>query len=766
MLGAVVVQQREMVFQGLAPITGDAVRFFYPLLELMGNTLQSGVLPGWNPHQMAGAPLMGDPQSGWGAVVPMLAYTFLPLADATAVNLVSLTSVSAVGMLLFLRSTGVSVGGATLGSLSYALGTFPYKFQYNPTYIGMIVWLPWLLLGADLALRHRGRTMAAGWLLCGFGASQEIGSWFGQGSYYAFTATVAYVAFMTLIGPLASGLSVRRRLLDFALHSVALTASVAALSAWGLVPRVEFLLNSTLRNGYSATEEQFGSGATIGSLVNYLKPGGSYVGAAIVLLVIAAVLTRPNRMQGFYIAMTAGCFAASLRWLPSLAKDNPEARQFFSFVPGLTPLHLHKPEIITFLCLFFAAALAATTLDRVLVAKGRDRYLFLGSIVLALAVLLVLAGPDRAFSSGYSLYFVGLGAAAGLVFLAWRGWLPIGVATALLLLVTAAELVQSVAIDRNAQMGDANQYYRYWGENASVELVVNQPGDGRYFGFIPEAMNSSHVAYRGYPQQQVVRRLLTTGQGTRYGLRDIQGYNPLHLATFDRMLYHINGRMLQDYRNAYVWRSGLESPLLAMLNARFVVTLREQEMPAQYRLGTVRSRTVWVYRNTAALPRVWVVHDTIVGSQEETLRAIESGFVDPRLVALVEQPVAGLLPSTGQEQTSVLRYDANRIEASVQLTAPGLVVFSELDYPAWKVQVDGVSRPVVRVNGGLRAVVVPAGEHTVVWRYDSTPSNVGMLVTALTLLGAAVALVASYAIPWFRARRRRARDGQDAPAGA
>ncbi|MEJ7653110.1 MAG: hypothetical protein WKH64_07110 [Chloroflexia bacterium] len=158
MLGAVVVQQREMVFQGLAPITGDAVRFFYPLLELMGNTLRSGVLPGWNPHQMAGAPLMGDPQSGWGAVVPMLAYTFLPLADATAVNLVSLTSVSAVGMLLFLRSTGVSVGGATLGSLSYALGTFPYKFQYNPTYIGMIVWLPWLLLGADLALRHRGRT--------------------------------------------------------------------------------------------------------------------------------------------------------------------------------------------------------------------------------------------------------------------------------------------------------------------------------------------------------------------------------------------------------------------------------------------------------------------------------------------------------------------------------------------------------------------------------------------------------------------------------
>ncbi|MEJ7653112.1 MAG: hypothetical protein WKH64_07120 [Chloroflexia bacterium] len=62
----------------------------------------------------------------------------------------------------------------------------------------------------------------------------------------------------------------------------------------------------------------------------------------------------------------------------------------------------------------------------------------------------------------------------------------------------------------------------------------------------------------------------------------------------------------------------------------------------------------------------------------------------------------------------------------MQLTAPGLVVFSELDYPAWKVQVDGVSRPVVRVNGGLRAVVVPAGEHTVVWRYDSDPSNVGI----------------------------------------
>ncbi len=74
--------------------------------------------------------------------------------------------------------------------------------------------------------------------------------------------------------------------------------------------------------------------------------------------------------------------------------------------------------------------------------------------------------------------------------------------------------------------------------------------------------------------------------------------------------------------------------------------------------------------------------------------------------------------------------------------APGLLMLSEVYYPAWKAYVDGEPAPLYRADHLFRAVPVPAGEHTVELRYESRSLRVGTAISLLTVL-ALLALAAA-----------------------
>jgi hypothetical protein len=154
------------------------------------------------------------------------------------------------------------------------------------------------------------------------------------------------------------------------------------------------------------------------------------------------------------------------------------------------------------------------------------------------------------------------------------------------------------------------------------------------------------------------------------------------------------------------------------------------------------------YSNLHVLPRLWVVHDVRATSDIYALRLIDSGMVDPRTIGLVAEPSSVVQPQRAPEQVTETRYSASRIDATVELASSGLLGLSELDYPAWRVRVDGISQPSVRVNGALRGVVVPAGRHTVTWHYDSIPTRLGFWLSGL----GAVSILGAF-LWWDRLRR-------------
>jgi uncharacterized membrane protein YfhO len=57
----------------------------------------------------------------------------------------------------------------------------------------------------------------------------------------------------------------------------------------------------------------------------------------------------------------------------------------------------------------------------------------------------------------------------------------------------------------------------------------------------------------------------------------------------------------------------------------------------------------------------------------------------------------------------------------------------------WRVEVDGLPAPMMRVNGLFRGVHLAAGEHTVTFTYHPSRFYLGSAISAITALGLALA---------------------------
>ncbi|MFD1079856.1 YfhO family protein, partial [Longispora fulva] len=67
--------------------------------------------------------------------------------------------------------------------------------------------------------------------------------------------------------------------------------------------------------------------------------------------------------------------------------------------------------------------------------------------------------------------------------------------------------------------------------------------------------------------------------------------------------------------------------------------------------------------------------------------------------------------------------------------AKQMAVFSEIYYPhGWQAYLDGKEVPHFRTNYVLRAMIVPAGEHTVTFRFEPEVVKTGSTITLVSSL--------------------------------
>jgi uncharacterized membrane protein YfhO len=70
-----------------------------------------------------------------------------------------------------------------------------------------------------------------------------------------------------------------------------------------------------------------------------------------------------------------------------------------------------------------------------------------------------------------------------------------------------------------------------------------------------------------------------------------------------------------------------------------------------------------------------------------------------------------------------------------------LLVLADTWFPGWRATVDGRDAPIVRTDQLLRGVVIGAGAHTVEFRYAPASWRIGWIVSLVTALALAAAVV-------------------------
>ncbi|MEM9833383.1 MAG: YfhO family protein, partial [Bacteroidota bacterium] len=97
----------------------------------------------------------------------------------------------------------------------------------------------------------------------------------------------------------------------------------------------------------------------------------------------------------------------------------------------------------------------------------------------------------------------------------------------------------------------------------------------------------------------------------------------------------------------------------------------------------------------------------------------------------------------------LVEYEPNYLKYEANVPAESFAVFSEIYYPdGWEVKIDGQETDYLRANYLLRALPIPAGQHTIEFSFNPTSYRVGSTVSlissVLLLLIVVAALVFSF----------------------
>jgi len=222
---------------------------------------------------------------------------------------------------------------------------------------------------------------------------------------------------------------------------------------------------------------------------------------------------------------------------------------------------------------------------------------------------------------------------------------------------------------------------------------------------------------------------------TSYYHRSVGGYHAAKL------------RRYQDIIDRY-FATSINMPVLDMLNARYVIVPDQNKQPV-------------VQQNPGALGAAWFVGGfRVVNNADEEITAI--GTMNPANELVVDKRFEYQLAGKKfvKDTTSTIKltsYAPNKLIYQTNTTKEQLTVFSEIYYAdGWQATIDGKEVPHFRANYILRAMVVPAGKHTVEFRFEPKSFYRSETISVIAAVVLFLLIAAAIGNDLLQARKKRA----------
>ena len=315
---------------------------------------------------------------------------------------------------------------------------------------------------------------------------------------------------------------------------------------------------------------------------------------------------------------------------------------------------------------------------------------------------------------------------------AWRSFFVVAIGTALLWLYGMGKLKAKLTIGVLlllclVEMWDVNKRYLY-----DAQFV---PQTARTEGFRPTDTDKAILEDKTLDYRVLNLASNTFNENnTSYWHKSIGGYHAAKLRRYQEMIEeHISPEMSNLFKAVSEAGGDMAKvdasafPVLNMLNTRYFIFPLQggKTMPLQ---------------NPYTLGNAWFVDEVqYVNNANEEIDALHK--VAPAKVAVVDKKFAELVKQTAAPDP--LSSEPNDLKYEVDSEKGGVVVFSEIYYPGWQAYIDGVEAPHGRADYILRAMNVPAGKHTVEFKFDpkSLHTTETIAFIALGLLAVAVLLL-------------------------
>ena len=234
--------------------------------------------------------------------------------------------------------------------------------------------------------------------------------------------------------------------------------------------------------------------------------------------------------------------------------------------------------------------------------------------------------------------------------------------------------------------------------------------------------------------------------GLSYRVLNLQNpFNEAQTSYFHKSVGGYHGAKLRRYQDLIERQiSNNNQQVLNMLNTRYLITA-DPKQPVQ--------------RNPGALGNAWFVSTVkTVNNPDEEMTAI--GTLNPATEAVVDaskfpQQKAATYDATGST-IALTAYSPDELKYNYTAQQAGLVVFSEIYYAdGWQAFLDGKPAPHIRANYVLRAMQVPAGSHTIGFKFEPKSYTVGNAVSLASSIALVLVLVGAGV---YAFRRKPVRD--------
>ncbi len=231
---------------------------------------------------------------------------------------------------------------------------------------------------------------------------------------------------------------------------------------------------------------------------------------------------------------------------------------------------------------------------------------------------------------------------------------------------------------------------------------------------------------------------------TSYFHKSIGGYHGAKLRRYQELKDYCMDQEIQQFAHGMNTRS---MPVMNMLNTRYII------IPDT-------SKTPFALRNYDALGNAWFVKEfKLVNNPDAEIKALQN--FDPRNTAIVDKKFESELKNYQPSRDSfdyikLLKYKPNDLTYQAHSKNNGLAVFSEIYYPkGWNAYVDGKLIPHFRVNYVLRAMVLPAGDHQVEFKFEPTVFYTGEKISLISSISLILIILVVGAVEIRKAVKKR-----------